>query len=322
MSYAAALHAEQFYLRGSDERRGDYLLVFVCCHTEDAFSNTSNTNQQATSTQQRNSAASGAGEQTGGSAGGGGGQSILASLFAKNAVRAIPLPHAQLRKYLHDKLKNDQDDDDDSDKSVSTLLPAVTAVISQRSGNGKSTFVRRYFERIGGGSPALGYKIARIKASKLNMGAEVVRLMRFRMNDTKARASVRSHRTTIYHVDIAYETLENVDQFLFGLIVTGCLRHPQGLVWRRGDRDLFLVEITPPYLQLSSAHPADGGRVGTDTGLEQGNNGRVCLHTMVELMPRVELRSPKMYLYDLINEEDDGQVCFFLFYFEFSNYIP
>ena len=164
------------------------------------------------------------------------------------------------------------------------LRYSVRALTSKRSGNGKSTYVKNFHDRV---SHKLAgkflFKIIRIKDATLNMNNEIQKLM----------SNQSAELPTIYHIDIAYEVFKNVDQFLFDLIVCRHLRHGMGGVWRRNDSDLYLIELSPPY------------RSRTQKNLQLKEHEHVeCLHSMLKYLPSVEFRTPREYLYDLKNSDD------------------
>ncbi len=73
-----------------------------------------------------------------------------------------------------------------------------------------------------------------------------------------------------------------MDYFLFNLIIIGALKHSNGLMWRRNNtRDLYLIEIMPPFLNKA--------------------NASVAYHSLLNYLPRIVFRTPKDYYYDLMN---------------------
>jgi len=90
--------------------------------------------------------------------------------------------------------------------------------------------------------------------------------------------SVVDTNPTIYHIDIAYEVLDNVDQYLFNLIVCRHLKQSSGLVWRRRTSDVYFFEVS---------HRVDG------------------VYRMMTFLPFIEFRSPEQYLYGLENAEEE-----------------
>ena len=49
----------------------------------------------------------------------------------------------------------------------------------------------------------------------------------------------------LFHLDIAHEVQEGVDDFLFNLVVLGSLTDQEGYVWRRSVYDLYVIEAMP-----------------------------------------------------------------------------
>ena len=47
----------------------------------------------------------------------------------------------------------------------------------------------------------------------------------------------------LFHIDIAYEVLENVNSFLFQLLCMSVIKNARDEIWRRSTNDLYLIEI-------------------------------------------------------------------------------
>jgi hypothetical protein len=50
----------------------------------------------------------------------------------------------------------------------------------------------------------------------------------------------------LFHIDIAFEVLENVNSFLFQLLCMGVIKSSRDEIWRRSVNDLYLIEIMTP----------------------------------------------------------------------------
>lgn len=118
------------------------------------------------------------------------------------------------------------------------------------------------------------YEIIRIKDSRLNINKEVAK---FKLKSSNNQ----EYLPTIFHVDIAYEVFENVDQYLFNLIVSRYLKHSCGFIWRRKLSDLFLIEIS------------------------QRNESN---HSMLDYFPRIDFQTPVKYLYEIKNRDDEEMI--------------
>lgn len=223
-------------------------------------------------------------------------QSILASVFSKNRIKPIKLPSNDLEDYLYGKLTVPFD----SKKSINltSLDPdsmVVRTFLSQRSGNGKSTYIQNLVEKIPSEKRKLiNYEVVRIKSSKLNMDKEIEKLLRLKLEASKNK---RNNLPTIYHIDIAYEVFQNVDQYLFNLVVCSYLKHTNGLVWRRHTtNDIYLIEMTPPY------YNSELSRKMNSTKKLQNMNKLVSFHSMLNYLPSIEFRTPQKYFYDIQND--------------------
>ena len=208
-------------------------------------------------------------------------QSILAALLMRYRVKTIVLPATDLDEYLASKFIIDENRTDrNCPPHYDPQHSCVRALMSKKPGNGKSTFVKVFKQKLN-----FNYKIIRIKNNCLNVDNELNKLFEFKKDEP--------NRPTIYHIDIAFEVFHNVDLFLFNLLVVGCVKHSNGLIWRRSSKDLYMIEIMPPYLN----GPVRAGHFEKNRG--------VTFHSMLNYLPRVQFRDPSKYLYDLINMSDN-----------------
>ena len=167
---------------------------------------------------------------------------------------------------------------DQKNQNNSSFLPfydfeksSVRALISKNPGNGKSSYVNSFINKV---------------SRKCQFNYECIRIKKTCLDPDKEFAKLLNHKTqhpTLFHIDIAFETFHNVDLFLFNLLVVGELKHSNGLVWRRKSCDLYFIEIMPPFL----SGPND-----------------VSFHSMLNYLPHVYFRTPRLYLYDLVNSND------------------
>ena len=199
--------------------------------------------------------------------------SLIATLYNKNRKTPIQVSDSVMDEYLFRKLKSTSNELTQYDHENLT----VRCLISQRSGNGKSSYIKNLCENI---RTDFNYKILRIKSNKLNIEFEIEKFLKFKYENVDYNPNF----PTLYHIDIAYEVYKNVDYYLFYLIVCRFLKNRDGMIWRRNtSKDLCLIEITPPLLASS-------------------RNTIKTIHSMINHLPKIEFRTPKMYLFSLINE--------------------
>lgn len=200
--------------------------------------------------------------------------SILSSLLVKNKVTALSLSTSDLEKYLLNKLVTSQSDSlavYDLNKS------SCRALLSKQAGNGKSTFVDKFKNSI---PEEFDFKLIRIKSNCINLDDETQKLIEYvSLKDKKKKK-------TLYHIDIANEVFQNINLYLFNLVVLGYIKHSNGLVYRRSSQDLFLIEM------MSPCYPSSGGKSTN------------WFHSILNFIPRIEFRSPTKYLYDLKNSNE------------------
>ena len=122
-------------------------------------------------------------------------------------------------------------------------------MLSDRPGAGKTLYVKNLYKKPENqinGKSKFGYKLSTIKTAKLSLDRHIdILLEYFKSVDDKNNGN-------LYHIDIAYEVYEGVDQFLFNLLVLGYLKHSNGQLWRRSVDDLYLIEIMPPMVRLQA----------------------------------------------------------------------
>ncbi len=208
--------------------------------------------------------------------------SLISSLLSRNQVKPIFLPNSVLEEYLDTRLQTPNRMFTLNNENTNKKAYSVRALLSQRSGNGKSMYVKHLVNRLKATNQIkFDYKVIRIKSACLDMNAEIDKLI------SNGKKAYFSRMPTVYHIDLAHEVFRNVDQYLFSLIVCGYLKHSvSGLVWRRNLRDdLFLIEMSPPYNVTQTAH----------------QNRLWSIHSLLNYLPRIEFRTPRSYLYDLIN---------------------
>ena len=108
----------------------------------------------------------------------------------------------------------------------------------------------------------------------------------------------------IHHINIAHEVLEDVDAFLFNLTILGYLKHSDGLVWRRTPNDLYLIECMPPMVQID---PSTHSCLSSATQSSLSSFEGVSFHYVLNYLPSIYFREPKVYLYDLENDGEANQ---------------
>jgi hypothetical protein len=201
-------------------------------------------------------------------------QSVLTSLYSKNKITPVILSSETLESYVNQKLfrkksRAFQLTNYDPDHSSARVL------ISSSSGNGKSEYVKDLVQTLQTAGKSFNYKIIRMKSSSLNLDTEIEKLFAH-------RAESNNSLPTLFHVDVAYEVFYNLDHYLFSLFVLSHLQHSSGMVWQRSaTRDMYLVEITPPLIFKA--------------------NKMVAVHAMINYLPKIEFKTPRLYKYELEN---------------------
>lgn len=125
------------------------------------------------------------------------------------------MPTKQIEDYLEVKLKNSSNKNQLA--SLDPTLSTVRALVSSKAGNGKSTHAKNFFDYVNTINKLVHYEILRIKQLTLNVDEELNKLfdVRKKINETNKNDPM------LYHIDIANETFNNVDLFLFNLAILG-----------------------------------------------------------------------------------------------------
>ena len=214
-------------------------------------------------------------------------QSILPSLLIRNKVNTISLTTSQLEHYLMSKLlTQDETSLGRFDMSHSTCR----TLLSCQAGNGKSTFVNFFKDTVKDDNFEL--KLFRIKTESVNLDDEAQKLLDYCENQNNAKK-------TLFHIDISNEVIYNVENFLFNMLVLSYLKHSNGSVWRRSNKDYFLIEMMSPCFANSKQ---------TNNTATQGRP--IWFHSILNFLPKIEFRTPSRYLYDLINSDEITRVIY------------
>jgi E3 ubiquitin-protein ligase RNF213 len=203
-------------------------------------------------------------------------QSVLVSSLLKHKVNPIILPSQEIKKYLLENFCNKTNPFRQHDLEGS----CIRALLSKKPSNGKSMYVKDFEEKIK--KIPHNYQIIRIKVNPLDFDSQIKKLI----DEKRIHIKNQTNNPTVYHIDIAFEVFKNVDLFLFNLLIMGFLKHTNGHVWKRNLEDFYFIEMMPPYLQPKNIQVAQES---------------ISFHSLLNYLPKIEFRTPKQYLYDLVN---------------------
>lgn len=154
----------------------------------------------------------------------------------------------KLRSYLTSHFKFDLSLDV-SLKKIETDALNVKIVTSERSGTGKSLYVKRQIEMAQRDvNKNIKHCCISIKKQCLPFEEVFRSLKAFESECYENEALPR-----IYHIDIAYEVWYEVDYFLFSLLCLSQLKSKNGRLFRRLSNDLFLIEIMTPKFRVKNS---------------------------------------------------------------------
>ncbi len=172
----------------------------------------------------------------------------------------------------------------------------VRVITSDRSGVGKSLYVKRTIEKARN-TVNKNTQTLCISVKKQTLPYETI----FKQLKDFDKAS--NNHPRIIHIDIAYEVWYEVDFFLFDLLCLGILKSSSGEVFRRSSHDLYLIEIMSPKFKIKSKDL-----------LNDNNEKEKPLHSVLTILPYVKCLTPAETLNYIRNcEQLPKNVCPVLF---------
>ncbi|XP_071122875.1 E3 ubiquitin-protein ligase RNF213-like [Mytilus edulis] len=162
-----------------------------------------------------------------------------------------------------------------SASSVDFERSSVRIVKSCRSGVGKTLYKKRMVRDLH--EQRLGSKS--LHANELtiplhNKSIDIDEIMSALLEVTLPPTELRPR---IFHIDLSHEVQHGVDEFLFQLLVLGCLTNSSGYVWRKSTMDYYIVETLPLMVK--------------DTNTKSAM--LTCMHHCLKILPSVMCRSPQ-----------------------------
>ncbi|XP_053391303.1 E3 ubiquitin-protein ligase rnf213-alpha-like, partial [Mercenaria mercenaria] len=177
-------------------------------------------------------------------------RSSLVTFLDKFKRTALPVKMDVIRNYLKDKLVCQAN-------SINGIRPAasldkerstVRVVKSWRAGVGKSLFKRRREEELQNLNKA--HVVSTSVSIPLHDKAVDTHNVVQRLLEHTNKPEELSAR--LFHIDVAHEVQQGVDNLLFNLLILGYLSDDAGFVWRKNITDLYLVETLPLMIRSSA----------------------------------------------------------------------
>ncbi|XP_046887613.1 E3 ubiquitin-protein ligase rnf213-beta isoform X4 [Hypomesus transpacificus] len=123
---------------------------------------------------------------------------------------------------------------------------SVWVVSSTRPSVGKSLYVERLFEKFRQRSTNARHVRIRLIEPQIDLDSFLKTL-------SERLATLREHDPVLLHIDTAAVSVSSgLEEFLFALLVLGCLHDSQGMLWRRNSAHLIVVETLRPALHTQS----------------------------------------------------------------------
>ncbi|KAL5009497.1 hypothetical protein ScPMuIL_011802, partial [Solemya velum] len=200
---------------------------------------------------------------------------LVAALDKYRRPPILMMTIQNIRNYVFEKVQvNEETPDDikpaafiDFDKS------SVRVVKSLRAGVGKTLYKKRMMERLNHLNPNLQTQGREINVPLHEKCVDITKVMTFLLKETLP-AGLRVPR--LFHIDLSFEVQENVDFFLFNLLILRCLVDRNGYVWWRSPDDIYLIETMPVLWRDTT----------------QKNTLR-CTHSILDILPDLMCRSPQ-----------------------------
>ncbi|KTG00736.1 hypothetical protein cypCar_00028018 [Cyprinus carpio] len=197
LTYEVSYKVEQFFQHQNAWSRKDYRLVLVCSSNRE--------------------------------------HAYLPSAFSQFRLHLIPKePIVSIQRYLvrHFTVPADIS----SAAAVFKDRQCVGVVSSERSGVGKSLYIKRMYEKL--------KKITK-KPSQL----KCIRLIEPRVDENVIIQSLLNSpkkKLSVYHLDVTTMVKKGLHEFLFRLLILGYLMDSEGNMWKSSNKQLYVIEILRP----------------------------------------------------------------------------
>uniref|UniRef100_A0A672LJT5 RING-type E3 ubiquitin transferase n=1 Tax=Sinocyclocheilus grahami TaxID=75366 RepID=A0A672LJT5_SINGR len=203
LTYEVSYKVEQFFHQQNAQSRNDYRLVLVCSSNKE--------------------------------------HAYLPSAFSQFRLHLVPQePMINIQQYLvrHFTVPADIS----SAAAVFKDRQFVGVVFSERSGVGKSLYVKRMHEKL---------KTITDKPTQL----KCIRLTEPRVDENIILKSLlnnfKKRELSVYHFDITTMVKTGLHEFLFRLLILGYLIDSEGNMWKRNNEHLYVIEILRPDCSTS-----------------------------------------------------------------------
>ncbi|XP_016095221.1 E3 ubiquitin-protein ligase rnf213-alpha-like isoform X1 [Sinocyclocheilus grahami] len=196
LTYEVSYKVEQFFQHQSARSRNDYRLVLVCSSNRE--------------------------------------HAYLPSAFSQFRLHLIPQePIVSIQQYLvrHFTVPADIS----SAAAMFKDRQCVGVVSSERSGVGKSLYIKRMYENL--------------KITKKPSQLKCIRLIEPRVDENVIIQSLLNSpkkKLSVYHFDVTTMVKKGLHEFLFRLLILGYLMDSEGNMWKSSNEHLYVIEILRP----------------------------------------------------------------------------
>ncbi|XP_060599995.1 E3 ubiquitin-protein ligase RNF213-like [Ruditapes philippinarum] len=203
-------------------------------------------------------------------------RSTIVSSLDKYKKQPLPINISRVREYVQSKLRTEEDDNIgitpaaciDSERSTVRLIK------SWRAGVGKSLFKTRQEEKLLSLNKDIEVRRDIVSIPLHEKTVDMHNIIQKLLEYTHTPSEMTAR---LYHIDIAHEVENGVDNLLFNLCILECLTDKAGYVWRKSPTDIYLFENMPLLVE------------------ETNKRGKELhyVHAMLSILPDLTCRSPK-----------------------------
>ncbi|XDV14216.1 hypothetical protein PO909_002393 [Leuciscus waleckii] len=213
LTYEVSYKVEQFFQHQNALSRNDYRLVLVCSSNRE--------------------------------------HAYLPSAFSQFRLHLIPQePIIGIQRYLARHFTVPADISSAAD--VFKNRQCVGIVSSERSGVGKSLYIKRMYENLK-------------KKTKNPSQLKCIRLIDSRIDENVILQSLlnspKKKELSVYHFDVTTMVKKGLHEFLFRLLILGYLTDSEGNMWKTSNKHLYVIEILRPDTSKSRNDRRAGAKV-------------------------------------------------------------
>ena len=211
-------------------------------------------------------------------------QSVFATAYNRYKKK-LPqdIDYKKIQDYLYEHFKLPKNGSNISAASIEDDRLTARIIKSERSGVGKSLYIERSYEEIERMANKNTEKLCIPVKKQILCIEDIIEMMK---NFDKNHFM----KPRLFHIDIAYEVLENVNSFLFQLLCMSVIKNERDEIWRRSTNDLYLIEI----MSMTQTKKND-----------QNRDKNKPLHSILMYLPTIHCLTPRQIFKRLKGENEE-----------------